>query len=235
MPINDLPKSLIDSVVEVVTKSAENQNKLLEKIVLEGLEKFGVKSVSELSEGDQKAFHAWTQLRLTEADCHCGSEVEEDDMPGDSVYHDGGDEDAGKKKEIDEDEKADKDHDGDGEVETSSQEYLGAKDKAIKAAMKESVALGSDEIATNGAVGVGNALLAQPKHADVIHDTDPYSGVTQYRLLLQYATNEGTRIYPPVSLPGAASIADLRTLVEGLPEFNEAIDAALVANAALAD
>jgi hypothetical protein len=233
MPINDLPKSLIDSVVEVVTKSVQNQNKVLERVVLEGLKKFGVNSISELSEGDQKAFHAWTQLRLTEADCHCGSELEEDDMPGDSVYHDGDDESSGKKKEMDEDDTADHDHDGDGEVETSSQEYLGAKDKAIKAAMKESVALGANEIATNGAVGVGNALLAQPKHADVIHDTDPYSGVTQYRLLLQYATNEGTRIYPPVSLPGAQSIAELRTLVEGLPEFNEAIDAALVANAAL--
>lgn len=234
MPINDLPKSLIDSVVDVVTKSVENHNKLLEKIVVEGLERFGVKSVSELSEGDQRAFHAWTQIRLTEAECHC-NDVAEDDMPGDSVYHDGGDETAGKKKEIDEDEKADKDHDGDGDVETSSQEYLGARDKAIKAAMKESVALDADEIATNGAVGVGNALLAQPKHADVIHDTDPYTGTTQYRLLLQYATNEGTRIYPPVSLPGANSIADLRTLVEGLPEFNEAIDAALVANASLSD
>lgn len=235
MPINDLPKSLIDSVVEVVTKSAENQNKLLEKIVIEGLQKFGVKSVSDLSEADQKAFHAWTQLRLTEADCHCDSGLEEDDMPGDAVYHDDGDESSGKKKEMDEDDKADKDHDGTGEVETSSAEYLGSRDKAIKKAMSEQIALGADEIATNGAVGVGNALLAQPKHADVIHDTDPYSGVTQYRLLLQYATNEGTRIYPPVSLPGAASIADLRTLVEGLPEFNEAIDAALVANAALAD
>jgi len=227
MPIKDLSQSLINSVVEVFTQSSENHNKLVEKVVAEGLKHFGVKSVSDLSESDQKAFHAWTQLRLSESDCHCG-EVEEDDMPGDSVYHKDGDESSEKKKELDEDEKADKDHDGDGEVETSSQEYLGAKDKAIKAAMKESVALGANEIATNGAVGVANTLVATPKHADVIHDTDPYTGVTQYRLLLQYATNEGTRIYPPVSLPGAVSVADLRTLVQGLPEFNEAVDAALV-------
>ena len=162
-----------------------------------------MKSVSDLSESDQKAFHAWTQLRLSESDCHCG-EVEEDDMPGDSAYQHDGEESAEKKKEIDEEEDAE------------------------KQVTSESVALGANEIATNGAVGVADALVATPKHADVIHDTDPYTGVTQYRLLLQYATNEGTRIYPPVSLPGAVSVADLRTLVQGLPEFNEAVDAALV-------
>jgi hypothetical protein len=204
MPINDLPKSLIDSVVDVVTKSAETQNKLLEKIVLEGLKKFGATSVAELSEGDQKALHAWTQIRLNEVACSCGSDIEEDDMPGDAPFHKDGDEDGEKKKELDEDESED------------------------KTELKENIALGSDEIATNGAVGVADATLALPKHADVLHDTDPYTGITQYRLLLQYATNEGTRIYPPVGLPGAASIAELRTLVEGLPEFNEAVDAALV-------
>lgn len=205
MPIKDLSQSLINSVVEVFTQSSENHNKLVEKVVAEGLKHFGVKSVSDLSESDQKAFHAWTQLRLSESDCHCG-EVEEDDMPGDSVYHKDGDESSEKKKELDEN--------SDEDVE--------------KQVTSESVALGANEIATNGAVGVANTLVATPKHADVIHDTDPYTGVTQYRLLLQYATNEGTRIYPPVSLPGAVSVADLRTLVQGLPEFNEAVDAALV-------
>lgn len=233
MPINDLPKSLVNSVVDVITKSEDDQNKLLEKVVLEGLKRFQIKNASNISEADLKALYAWTQIRLNEMACTCGDELDEDDMPGDSVYHKDGEEDAEKKKELDEDELADKDHDGDGEVETSSAEYLGSRDRAIKAAMKESVALTADEIATNGAVGVGDTIIATPKRADVIHDTDPHTGTTQYRLLLQYATNEGTRIYPPVSLPGAASIADLRTLVEGLPEFNDAIDEALTISSSL--
>lgn len=202
MPINDLPKSLVDSVIDVVTKSEETYNNTVQKIISEGLTHFGVSCVTELSEADQKALHAWTQIRLAEADCSCGTDVEEDDMPGDAPFHKDGDEAGEKKKEIDEEESEDE--------------------------LKESIALSADEIATNGAVGVGDATLALPKHADVIHDTDPYTNTTQYRLLIQYATNEGTRIYPPVSLPGAASVAELRTLVEGLPEFNEALDSALV-------
>jgi hypothetical protein len=194
MPINDLPKSLVDSVIEVVTKSEENHNTTIQRIVSEGLAHFGVTCISELSEGDQKALHAWTQIRLAEEGCSCGSqEVEEDDMPGDAPFHKDGDEDGEEKKDL-----------------------------------GESVALEADEIATNGAVGVADATQALPKHADVIQDTDPYTGTTQYRLLIQYATNNGTQIYPPVSLPGAVSVADLRTLVQGLPEFNEAIDQALV-------
>lgn len=208
MPIKDLSQSLINSVVEVFTQSSENHNKLVQKVVAEGLKHFGVNSVSDLSESDQKAFRAWTQLRLSESDCHCG-EVEEDDMPGDEVFHKDGDE-SGEKKDLGEE---------DSEDELKDLEKL---------KITENIALAADEIATNGAVAVGDALVATPKHADVIHDTDPYTGVTQYRLLLQYTTNEGTRIYPPVSLPGAVSVADLRTLVQGLPEFNEAVDAALV-------
>lgn len=38
-----------------------------------------------------------------------------------------------------EEEKADKDYDGDGEIESGEEEYKGSKDKAIKAALKESV------------------------------------------------------------------------------------------------
>ena len=279
MPINDLPKSLVDSVIDVVTKSEETYNNTVQRIVSEGLTHFGVSCVTELSEADQKALHAWTQIRLTEADCSCGTDVEEDDMPGDAPFHKDGDEAGEKKKEIDEEDDAEvdlteaslkstskniiksevldilKDIDANSEVvslfnkafgsassitlkelgdkmrklsTSSTDKKVGAVFGILSLELTESIAIGADEIATNGAVGVGDATLALPKHADVIHDTDPYTNTTQYRLLIQYATNEGTRIYPPVSLPGAASVADLRALVEGLPEFNEALDSALV-------
>lgn len=232
MAINDLPKSLIAAASDVVEQSAKNKTKLTQKVFAEGLSLLGVTTENQLTENQRKALHSWAQLEIdrrlvAESSCGCG-EVEEDDMPGDSVYHKDGEEAGTKKTEIDEDDKADKDHDGDGEVETSSQEYLGSRDKAIKAAMKESIALGSDEIATNGAVAVGDASIAEPKHADVIKDSSPLTGTTEYRLLLQFATNEGTHIYPPVSLPGAPTVAALRELVEGLPYFNAVVDAALV-------
>lgn len=235
MSLRDLPKSLIDAVCEVVADSTEKQQKLLANLRAEGLRRFGVKRESQLTESDQKAFHAWVQIKLQESECGCSDDLaKEDHMPGDEVLYN---KDGEIKKQMDEDDTADKDYDGDGEVESGSDEYLGSRDKAIKAAMKneedevelsENVALGATELATNGAVGVANAALAKPKHADVIRDTDPTTGVTEYRLLLQYTTNEGTRIYPPPSLPGARSVSDLRTLVEGLPEFNEAVDGALV-------
>jgi hypothetical protein len=301
-----------------------------------------VKREAQLNEADRKALHAWVQIKLEEASCGCGDDVaQEDHMPGDEVLYN---KDGKIKKQMDEDELADKDHDGDGEIESGTDEYLGSRDKAIKAAKKivteakihsksdvkkllnthfgskvkitdyglgydgevyfsfeaekingyvsetflgkdkweaevsknktpnkevnvsaktldellkklkthklnenvkigeesdevseedevdlnENLAIDVEDLSTNGAVAVGDASIATPKHADVIRDTDPYTNTTQYRMLLQFATNEGTRIYPPVSLPGARSVADLRTLVEGLPEFNEAVDAALV-------
>lgn len=243
MSLRDLPKSLIDAVCEVVSDSVENRQKLASDLHAEGLRRFGVKRESQLTEADQKALHAWVQIKIEESSCGCGEDMtKEDHMPGDEALYNK----ANKiKKQMDEDDLADKDHDGDGEVETSSDEYLGSRDKAIKAAMKneeesdevseedevelsENVTISPDQLSTNGAVGVGNASLAQPKHADVIRDTDPYTNVTEYRMLLQYATNEGTRIYPPVTLPGARSVSDLRIMVEGLPDFNEAVDSALV-------
>lgn len=238
MSLRDLPKSLIDAVCEVVVDSTEKHQKLVAQLRAEGLQRFGVKRESQLTESDQKALYAWIQTRLHEASCGCEHDVaKEDHMPGDEVLYN---KDGEIKKQMDEDDTADKDYDGDGEVESGSDEYLGSRDKAIKAAMKneedseddvelsENVAIGASELATNGAVGVANAALAKPKHADVIRDTDPTTGVTEYRLLLQYATNEGTRIYPPTNLPGARSVADLRSLVDGLPDFNEAVDSALV-------
>ena len=149
MPINDLPKSLVDSVIDVVTQSAKNEEKLFERIIKEGLNKFGISDVSSLSENDVKALYAWTQIRLNEVMCSCGGELDEDDMPNDAEYHKGGDEEGEKKKEIDEEDDEKKDE------------------------LKEAIALGPDEIATNGAVGVGDASIALPIHADVITDSSP--------------------------------------------------------------
>lgn len=104
MSLRDLPKSLIDSVATVLEKSNETHSTLKNKIVAEGLKKFGVKSVSELSEADKKALHAWVQIKLNESSCACGATetVCEDDMPGDEVFHKDGEESGEKKKEIDE-------------------------------------------------------------------------------------------------------------------------------------
>jgi hypothetical protein len=217
----------------VVEQSAKEKIKLSQTVFAEGLAILGVVSENSLSERQKKALYSWAQLEIekrlvSEAACSCETDMAEDDMPGDEIFHKDGEESSEKKTEIDEEDKAEKDHDGDGEVETSSQEYLGSRDKAIKAAIKEGVALGADEIATNGAVGVGDASVAEPKHADVIKDSSPLTGTTEYRLLVQFATNEGTHIYPPVSLPGAPTVAALRDLVEGLPYFNDVMDAALV-------
>ena len=93
--------------------------------------------------------------------------------------------------------------------------------------LKENVALSADDIATNGAVGVGDASLATPKHADVIKDSSPLDGTSQYRMLVQFATNTGTQIVPSASLPGAPTVEALREIVEGLPYFNDVMDAAL--------
>lgn len=287
MALKTIPQSLIDSVVDVVTKSEETRSKTMQRIVSEGLKHFGVSSVSELSESDQRAFHAWTQLRLTEESCSCEGtseeacacedELVEDDMPGDSSYHKGGDEDAEKKVSLDEDSSStkskiaahlskisstprgvdranvankilnllgkdpsfNKDNDKFNralrkvvdlatDYRVNSTELEMAAQKAIDS-LNESVSQLSHEIATNGAVAVGDASAATPKHADVLRDTDPHTGVTQYRLLMQYATNNGTKIYPPVSLPGAKSVQDLRALVEALPDFNDEVENALAA------
>jgi hypothetical protein len=215
MGLKDLPNSLVTAVAEVVSKSAEAKQRLAEKILDEAILRFGVTSVNELTEHELKTIHDWVQnqydLRssLFEATCGCDSEktVSEDDMPGDASFHKDGDESAEKKKEIDEEDSED--------------------------ALKESVALFADEIATNGAVAVGDASLALPKHADVIRDSSPLEGTHEYRLLIQFVTNEGTQIVPPTSLPGSPTVSELRTLVAGLPYYNEKIEDALLAAEAI--
>ena len=234
MSLKTLPKSLIAAAAEVFDQDAQRADNLTRTLAKESLSFFNVSDVSTLTESDIKAMHSWVtkeferRMALTEAECTCGATMAEDD-------------------------KADADHDGDCEIESGSAEYLGAKDKAIKAAMKneddseevsendkidldeeeseknlkENVALSADDIATNGAVGVGDASIATPKHADVIKDSSPLDGTSQYRMLVQFATNTGTQIVPSASLPGAPTVEALREIVEGLPYFNDVMDAAL--------
>lgn len=202
MPIKDLSKSLIDSVLDVCSRSVETHKKLTDKIVVEGLKHFGITDLSELSEFERRAFHAWTQLRLNEASCGCGEDVTEDDMPGDAPFHKDGVEDAEKKKDL-------------GEEDDSEDE------------LTESIALDADEIATNGAVGVTDAEKQLPIHADVIKDSDVLEGKAEYRLFVQFNTNTMPQIVPPVTLPGAPTIDALRDIVDGLPWFCDVCEKAL--------
>lgn len=192
--IKELSKSLIDAVTEVVTDSIKVKSNVEKTLAAEGLRKFGVSEVSRLSEEDRKRYYSWLQLKLQEASCGCGEDVTEDDMPGDAPFHKDGEEDAEKKKDLGEEDSED---DG----------------------LSESVALEADEIATNGAVGVTDADEQLPVHVDVIRDSNPQSGTTEYRLFAQFNTNTLPQIVPPVVLPGAPTLDALRDVVEGLPWY----------------
>ena len=242
MSLRDLPKSLIDSVVEITTESQHKHEKQTSKLIEQGLKRFGVKSVSDLTENDQKALHAWVQIQLAESSCHCGSDMTEDDMPGDSVYHKDGKEDAEKKKELDESEaaqaavKAELKKLGKTLGELSPEEKkdlfnrvdarVSAKNEASDADIYEGVALDADEIATNGAVGVTDPENQLPVHADVLKDTS-VDGKHEFRLFVQFNTNSLPVIVPPVTLPGAPTVDALRDIVEGLPFFCDVCEKAL--------
>lgn len=205
--IKQLPQSLVDSVSSILEKSVKVTAKVHNSIVSEGLKKFGVSKVESLSEAQKKQYYSWLQLRLQEASCGCGEDVAEDDMPGDAPFHKHGDESGEKKKELGEEDSEDE--------------------------IVESVALEVDEIAVNGAVGVTDADEQYPVHADVIKDSSPGEGTTEYRLFAQFNTNTLPQIVPPVTLPGAPSVDALRDVVEGLPWFCEVCEKALVAAADL--
>jgi len=100
--------------------------------------------------------------------------------------------------------------------------------------LKEAIAIEPEEVAKNSAVAVGDSSKAMPKHADVIKDSVPTEGKVEYRLLLQYAINgdsmnKGTHLYPAMSLPGASSIDNLKSVVEGMPFYNDVVEKALEA------
>lgn len=232
--IKDTSKSLIKAVSDVVTKSSEHRTKLEKAVFTEALKKFKVSDTSELTERDKRSFHAYVQTQLTEADCSCGS-VEEDDMPGDEVYHSDGDENAEKKKELGENEDEE-----DSSIEAAESEEKddleercwdgykptpGVKAYEPGSCVKEDV--DPDEYATNGAVGVTDASQQLPVHADVLKDSSPQDGTTEYRLFAQFNTNTLPQIVPPVTLPGAPTIDALRDIVEGLPWFCDVCERAL--------
>jgi len=96
MSLKDLPKSLVDSVSEVITNSVERDALITDRVFKEGLQTFGVEGIHQLSESDQKALFSWAQKEISrimeaalvaESDCACCDDMAEDDMPGDSVYH----------------------------------------------------------------------------------------------------------------------------------------------------
>ena len=273
--IKELSKSLIDAVTEVVTDSIKVKSNVEKTLAAEGLRKFGVSSVSKLSEDDRKRYYSWLQLKLQEASCGCGEDVTEDDMPGDAPFHKDGEEDAEKKKDLGEEESDDELSEA---VSSSTKSKIAGhlskltstprgkdranvanailnlmgKDSSVKGtkfekafgkvlplatkyganpeelekavgraleALNESIALEADEIATNGAVGVTDADEQLPVHVDVIRDSNPLSGTTEYRLFAQFNTNTLPQIVPPVVLPGAPTLDALRDVVEGLPWY----------------
>ena len=246
--ISNLPKSLVSAVSDVVTRSEQATINTRNRIFNEGLKRFGVSSIAELTETDAKALYSWVQSKLQEASCGCGEDVTEDDMPGDSVYHKDDDESAEKKTEIDESsdqkkkikaELAKLKKELDDVIASSDANGTWPEKKIIslftkmknltdkKNSLKESVALEADEIATNGAVGVTDADEQLPVHADVLRDSSPVDGKTEFRLFVQFNTNTLPLIVPPVTLPGAPTIDALRDVVEGLPFFCDVCERAL--------
>lgn len=205
MSLKDLPKSLVETVTQIVTKSFDQSANQKKKIISEGLKSFGVKSVADLSEEQRKMLYSWAQKRLDEASCGCSETsdmVKEDDMPGDEVFHKNDDENAEKKKDLGEN--ADKEE-----------------------SVTESISIKPHEVAVNGAVGCLDANTQKPVHADVLRDSSPVDGTHEYRLFVQFNTNTMPVIVPPVVLPGAPTIDALRDVVEGLPFFCDVCERAL--------
>lgn len=232
--IKDISKSLVAAVSDVVSKSSDRRAKLEKTVFSEALKKFNVSSASKLAEHDKKAFYAYVQTQLTEAECSCDS-MDEDDMPGDEIYHKSGDKDAEKKKNLgeNEDEEDSSVEAPDSEEKDDLEERCwdgykptpGVKAYEPGSCVKEDV--DPDELSTNGAVGVTDASKQFPVHADVLKDSSPVDGTTEYRLFAQFNTNTLPQIVPPVTLPGAPTVEALRDIVEGLPWFCDACETAL--------
>lgn len=105
---------------------------------------------------------------------------------------------------------------------------IGAVFGILSLELTENVEIDADEIATNGAVGVTDANDQLPVHADVLRDTTPVDGKTEYRLFVQFNTNTLPIIVPPVTLPGAPTVDALRDVVEGLPFYCDVCEKALI-------
>lgn len=95
--------------------------------------------------------------------------------------------------------------------------------------LKEGIAIEPDEVATNGAVAAGSVMKAMPIHADVLRDCSPADGKKEYRILLQYATHNGIKIYPSMDMPGSSTIEQLKSLAIEMPFYNKNVEDALEA------
>lgn len=251
MSFKNLPNSLVDSVAEIMNKSVQEDIKLVNDVVSSGLKQYGASSVSELSENDQKAFHSWARkeiemrraLRLlgetasvSEEDCDCetspvkeqSSEIEErcwdgyEPTPGKKAYEKGS---CTKEEDVRTSDLAKT------AVQNSWREEAEDETKCEEADITEAIAIAPDQLAHNKAVGVRDATKAHPVQADVIRDSSPLNGTTEFRMLVQFPTNERCVIVPPPTLPGAPSVAALKEVVEGLPYYCETITRALDAAA----
>jgi hypothetical protein len=93
--------------------------------------------------------------------------------------------------------------------------------------LKEGIAIEPDEVATNGAVAIGDAEAAKPVHVDVLRVASPTSGQNEFRLLLQYATHLAIKIYPTMDMPAAKTVTELKSLVDSMSFYNKEVEAAL--------
>lgn len=232
MSIKELPESLIEASKDILDESAEQYSALHERFMMLGLKRFGVKRESQLNEIDRRALNAWVQVHLAEASS-CGMSYE-DHMPNDEVFYNSDGEqrtDLGEEEESDESDESDETDELDEALDsTKGSEEVEAKEKedeSEKSEIKESIAIDTDGVATNGAVAVGDAEKAEPVHVDILRTSTPAENVCEFRLLLQYATHKAIQIYPPMDMPAAKTASELKTLVESMPFYNKEVQNAL--------
>ena len=194
MSFKNLPSSLINSVVDILTQSNIDEQAIVSSVVADGLAAFGVSSIDDLKESDQKAFQSWAQKEI----------------------------ETRRSQKLVSEKGADSGEDAVCNCVEEEMASTGGVDIA------ENIAIGSDELAHNGAVGV-RSTTKEPVHADVLTDTTVTEGKREYRLLVQFPTNERCVIVPPVTLPGAPTVEALKTVVEGLPYYSKVIEKALEA------
>jgi len=194
MSIKTLPTSLIDSVLNVLTKSTNEEVALTNSLIEQGLKTYGAGSVGDLTEAQAKELHSWLRKEMelqrearlvSECDCEETTEEEKAEEKEESC------------------------------ATTSDKEEI-----------KENIAISPSELAGNGAVGVRTNTKV-PAHADVLQDISPIDGKAEYRMLVQFPTNERPVIVPPVTLPGAPTLEALKVVVEGLGYSGQVIESAI--------
>jgi hypothetical protein len=110
---------------------------------------------------------------------------------------------------------------------TSTSEEVEAEKETEE--LKEGIAIEPDEVHTNGAVAAGSVMKAEPIHADVLRDCSPTDGKKEYRILLQYATHNGIKIYPEMPKSGASTLDELKSLAKEMPFYNKKVEDAIEA------